>query len=362
MLVKDHLGNEFKTKTEMYAYYNKPGTTVKNRLKRGWTLEQALTIDNESNSQKINFGKPCYDHLGNKYPNIRSMCEAYETTEKVYWGRVRIGWSVEKALTTPLQTQPSNSKTITDHKGNIFPSKQQMCRYWNIPSNTYNLRIKAGWSMQKALTEPIHEINDLSPKQCTDHLGNVFESQNAMCKHYGITKDLLKSRLKLGWSLQKILENPAVINPGQKVKDPYGNTYSSIKEMCKVYGISYATYKGRLRQGYSELEALTKSDNNTCQDCFDHLGNHFNSILDMCKYWNIDYKTYYARLQKYNLRYALSMIAPMTKIDEHLLVVALIEEPFYKVIFDDRETVWFDYEIMDYYRKIEHLSDITTKK
>lgn len=303
---------------------------------------------------KINFGKTCTDHLGNKYPNIHTMCEHYNTTEKVYWGRIRTGWSVEKALTTPLQKQPKNSKPITDHLGNIFPSKQKMCKHWGIPGNTYNLRIKAGWSVEKALTEPIKKINDMGPKKCTDHLGNTFPSQNAMCRHYGITKDLLQSRLKLGWNLQQILEHPAVIDPCKQVTDPDGKTYASIKEMCNAYHISYATYRGRIQQGYTMAEALSKTTNNTYQVCYDHLGNKFDSVLDMCKYWNVDYKTYYARLQHHNLRYALTTISPMTKIDEHLLVESLIEEPFYKVVFDDRETVWFDYEIMDYYRKITY--------
>ena len=353
--VTDHLGNQFASKSAMYRHYNKPGSTVDNRLRRGWTLEQALTIDNDDQSAKVNFGKTCTDHLGNSFPNIRTMCEHYGTTEKIYWGRIRIGWSIEKALTTPIQTQPSNSKEITDHKGHVFPSKQKMCKYWGVPRNTYNLRIKRGWSMEKALTEPIHKINNTGPKLCKDHLGNEFPSQNAMCRYYGISKDLLQSRLDLGWTLKDILTNPEVINPCQEVTDPFGNTHPSIKDMCEAHGISYATYNGRRKQGYSMLEALTKTDNNAYHECQDHLGNHFESYLEMCRYWNVDYKTYYARLTDHNLRYALTTIAPMTQIGEHLLVECALDKPFYKVRFDDQLTVWFDYEIMNYYREVNNI-------
>lgn len=353
--VTDHLGNQFESKSAMYAYYDKPHNTVENRLRRGWTLEQALTIDNSSNAAKVNFGKTCKDHLGNEYNSIRIMCEKYGITEKIYWGRIRTGWSVEKALTTPIVTQPKNSKEITDHEGHVFPSKQKMCKYWDIPSNTYNLRIKNGWSMEKALTEPIHKVNNMGPKPCKDHIGNEFPSQNAMCRHYGITKDLLRSRLDLGWTLEEILTNPEIISPNQTVTDPFGNTYESIKDMCSAYEISYSTYSGRRKQGYSMADALTKQDNNIYHKCRDHLGNNFNSILEMCKYWNIDYKTYYARLANHNLRYTLATIAPMTRIDEHLLVQGLLEEPFYKIVFDEQLTIWFDYEIMNYYRKINNI-------
>ena len=41
--IKDHLGNEFTTQSEMVEYYGvKPSTFINRRLK-GWSLEEALT-------------------------------------------------------------------------------------------------------------------------------------------------------------------------------------------------------------------------------------------------------------------------------------------------------------------------------
>ena len=41
--VIDHKGNSFSSNTEMAKYYNVPRNTFSNRIKRGWSLEEALT-------------------------------------------------------------------------------------------------------------------------------------------------------------------------------------------------------------------------------------------------------------------------------------------------------------------------------
>ena len=50
-------------------------------------------------------GIVCYDHLGEKYYSITSMCEHWGTARKVYEYRISHGWSQEKSLTTPPRCQ-----------------------------------------------------------------------------------------------------------------------------------------------------------------------------------------------------------------------------------------------------------------
>lgn len=47
-------------------------------------------------------GKRCTDHLGIEYPSVTEMCATYKMPIKTYCERRRSGWSVEKALTTPV--------------------------------------------------------------------------------------------------------------------------------------------------------------------------------------------------------------------------------------------------------------------
>ena len=68
---KDHLGNEFKTCDDLANAYGINKSTLVGRLRRGETLEQALTMDT------VKKEKDCIDHLGNKYKSLDKMDEAY---------------------------------------------------------------------------------------------------------------------------------------------------------------------------------------------------------------------------------------------------------------------------------------------
>ena len=109
-MVKDHKGNIFESKNEMYKYYNLRKQTVKSRLKMGWSLEQSLTtptkrfvscltrLPKKENESKFH----PMDHLGNNYKHVHEYPK--------YWGidpsGVRIDHfnrPLEKALTTHLK-------------------------------------------------------------------------------------------------------------------------------------------------------------------------------------------------------------------------------------------------------------------
>ena len=132
--------------------------------------------------------------------------------------------------------EPKNQKKTTDHLGKEFPSVSEMCRCWGITRSTYNARIKSGYSKEKALTQPVIQV-ETAPKKCKDHLGQEFPSQNAMCRYWGTNKDTLKNRMEdLGWSLEKALTTNGVIVPGIGVSDYMGRTFPTITDMCHFYG------------------------------------------------------------------------------------------------------------------------------
>lgn len=90
MIIKDHLNNEYKSTQEMLDHYKVEYGTYWNRLKKGWTLEEAL------------LGRDicmCIDHLGNKYKSISEICRQYGVAMSVYQRRIKSGLSVEEALT-----------------------------------------------------------------------------------------------------------------------------------------------------------------------------------------------------------------------------------------------------------------------
>lgn len=83
------------------------------------------------------------DHLGNTYKSIKEMCNAYNIHPNTYQGRLKRGWTKEEALL---------DKKITDHLGNGYKSIKEMCEAYNISYDTYLFRIRSGWAKEAALT------------------------------------------------------------------------------------------------------------------------------------------------------------------------------------------------------------------
>ncbi len=232
----DHAGNAYPSFPEMCAAYGQAPSTVRNRMGRGWTLEQALSVDHKGNHPKVNRQKPIQDHLGNWYGCVRELAEAYGITEKIYWSRKRIcKWPLEKILTTPVNELPPNAVTVTDHLGQEFPSVSHMCRHWKIGLSTYRERMKRGWDVQSALTGKKKMAGVPESIPCTDHTGKAYASKAAMCAAWGKTRHCVQSRLDLGWTLERALTEPFTVN-ARPSTDHMGREYPTAKDMANYLG------------------------------------------------------------------------------------------------------------------------------
>lgn len=73
-MVKDHLGNEFKTKQDMCDHYGINRTTFNSRMSKGHTLEESL----------CSIQSFVQDHKGNRFKNISDMCKYWNIKQKTY--------------------------------------------------------------------------------------------------------------------------------------------------------------------------------------------------------------------------------------------------------------------------------------
>ena len=98
----------FRTMAEIAVAYNMSEVCIQQRVySYGWTLEDAVHTPIK---QKSGHRKVCQDHLGNEYDSMLEMTQAYGISYTTYKGRLNIGWSVEKALTTPIARYDRGSK------------------------------------------------------------------------------------------------------------------------------------------------------------------------------------------------------------------------------------------------------------
>lgn len=182
----------------------------------------------------------------------------------------------------PVPKKFRRGTPCTDHTGRPFRSIPEMCRAWNVNPNTYANRIASGKTLEEALAPA-----SAGPKPCTDHLGNEYPSERAMFDAYGVTRQVYRSRMKCGYTKEQALTAPRKPNgpKPENRKDPDGTDYRSVKAMCAAHGITHATYKRRLRKGYTKEEALSMPvDSVVPITCKDYAGRNFPSASEMCRF------------------------------------------------------------------------------
>ena len=135
-------------------------------------------------------------------------------------------------------------------------------------------------------------------KKISDHLGNVFNSINDMCKKYGISKSDFMRKKDSGMSIEEILTDERLKAKNTEVVDEMGNRFSSKGELCKYYGISVKTYNKRVKGEGAELQdvlqvhsELLEKDNG---EITDHKGNVYSNLQKMCEHYGITEEMYNA--------------------------------------------------------------------
>ena len=96
-----------------------------------------------------------FEYHGTGYPSQTAFVNRFaheSVTDHAFSDRLKRGWSVEKALSTPSRTLG-----ITDHTGVWHSSIKAMAKAWGMPYHTVLRRLHVyHWSVKKALTTPIN--------------------------------------------------------------------------------------------------------------------------------------------------------------------------------------------------------------
>ena len=91
-----------------------------------------------------------------------------------------------------------------DHTGREFPAVAEMCLFWGISQQLYSSRLRAGWSVEDALTRPKawNKYEKYFKTNCEkygrmniNYIANIFKSG------YGISREdaLRKAREHVKW-------------------------------------------------------------------------------------------------------------------------------------------------------------------
>lgn len=146
------------------------------------------------------------------YPSVKALAEARGCNVCTVYQRLARGDSLEVALArVNLHHTPSR-----DHTGASFPTIVAMCRHWGIPVACFRSRfVIRGWSLERALTEPV------LPSNAAGHHGNG--------------------------------------GPHGRAVEVDGVKYASIREAAKAHGVNVSTVYARLERHEPLADALRPS-------------------------------------------------------------------------------------------------------
>ncbi|ADL36339.1 hypothetical protein bpr_II402 (plasmid) [Butyrivibrio proteoclasticus B316] len=258
----DHLGNPFSSQAAMCKCYGINQSTFVTRIKCGYSLEYALTHPaSPSNAASI----LCMDHLGNEYESFKKMCEAYGHNDNTVRCRLRKGWALDVALTTPL------FKDMYIYKGEKY-SLKRLAQIYGVPYTRLVQRIRYGFTLEEALT--IQNGHDRHSVKVAADGKVLYGSLKQFLKETGISTAYFYRQRKKGIPLEQILSD-------YRSKEKRCAENRKIKTICETYSISYETIKKRLEHGLSLEEALA-AKNPLFKSCKDPFGNHYDTFKAMC--------------------------------------------------------------------------------
>ena len=246
--------------------------------------------------------KSCTDHFGITYPSESDMCRHYGINLTTYRKRIENGHTIEEALSKKrIKHKPyertTNKEQVTDHLGNIYINQAAMCKHYGITNSNFCKRRNRGWTLKECL------IGKPNTSACVDHLGNEYKNEQEMCRAYNVERTTFEYRKGKGYSLAECLMMKPYTQKRYIITDHKGNTFLNQKEMCKAYNIKETTFKERKAKGFTMKECLELSTKEMIiktrhrKTITDHNGNKFIGVNEMCKHYNININTYHFRLQ-----------------------------------------------------------------
>ena len=211
--------------------------TLRKRISSGWTIEEALGT--RVITEKSQVGKERILHFGGKAQTVRAWAKELGVSKTCLEGRLKAHWSVEKALTTPKGDQEVYTVNGEGRTLSGWAKKLGVC------TQCLKGRLERGWSIERAVTVTASKAN-LPAK--IPFAGEVL-SISEWARRTGLSKALISQRLKSGWSIADALtKGPTHVVP---VKITYHGKTLTPREWEKATGLDRNLIVARMKKGWS---------------------------------------------------------------------------------------------------------------
>lgn len=145
--ITDHQGRKFKSCEEMCEFW---GVDLENYNCRvhslKWTKERALTTPVKNRSRLT---LPTTDHQGRSFESFEQLARCYSMCPDTLKHRLKRGMSLEQALTMPARR--GQHVACKDHLGAVYYTFTDMCKGWGVKYSTFISRLNRGLSIEECL-------------------------------------------------------------------------------------------------------------------------------------------------------------------------------------------------------------------
>lgn len=143
------------------------------------------------------------------------------------------------------------ARRVYIYEGREFYSIKKLSEYVNVNEKTITARLRKGMSVEEACKK-----KDL---RCSYHMDDDIEkSITQICREQSKDADLVRNRLKYGYSLNEALNKPKKISKQGKPIVVQGVLYNSIASALKKMNLSHkeSTVRRRLKLGMKPDDAF----------------------------------------------------------------------------------------------------------
>jgi len=145
---------------------------------------------------KVNF-------QGHLYESIAELARAYNQPLASVFQRIKRGWSLEQAVLLEKAEKKTTGQQIT-LKGVTYSSRIKACEALGLDHKVVHHRLKAGRSIEEAFG--LVDFDYASKPKRFNVEGKKFDSLVDACEHFGIDKYVLNARInRYGWTVEEAL-------------------------------------------------------------------------------------------------------------------------------------------------------------
>ena len=214
---------------------------------------------------------------GKTFRSKKELADHYGVSAKKLRWRLSNGWTIEEAL--ELQNRPHHQAQAVSIGDLSFSTKNEAAAHFGIPFSRFQARLKRGWTYEEALGLVDRVNTKKGPRKPHLFLGVKFDSISERDQYFGLNTSTIEKRLHRGWTEEQAAGLSA---PPTRFRTKSGKARShSWREIVEIGGKFYP--KGAI--GDYKLYVISNSANHkeyvgvTISDLQTRLRGHFSEAL-----------------------------------------------------------------------------------